>query len=92
MFLWSFETSTRKDNQMLQTWNAMFLSMLTFRALLAKLGVLQVLSHLLMTSMQLAVYFCAGSLETKNYTHYALNVPCYTHFTSPIRRYADILV
>ncbi|XP_071451988.1 DIS3-like exonuclease 2 [Hetaerina americana] len=24
--------------------------------------------------------------------HYALNVPLYTHFTSPIRRYADIMV
>ena len=24
--------------------------------------------------------------------HYALNVPFYTHFTSPIRRYADIIV
>ena len=24
--------------------------------------------------------------------HYALNVPLYTHFTSPIRRYADVVV
>ena len=24
--------------------------------------------------------------------HYALNVPLYTHFTSPIRRYADVNV
>lgn len=24
--------------------------------------------------------------------HYALNVPLYTHFTSPIRRYADVMV
>ncbi|KAG8228232.1 hypothetical protein J437_LFUL004357 [Ladona fulva] len=31
--------------------------------------------------------------EVEVYTHhYALNVPLYTHFTSPIRRYADIMV
>lgn len=27
-----------------------------------------------------------------SYLHYALSVPIYTHFTSPIRRYADIMV
>ena len=30
--------------------------------------------------------------EPHDYHHYALNVPLYTHFTSPIRRYPDILV
>lgn len=25
-------------------------------------------------------------------SHFALNVPYYTHFTSPIRRYPDIVV
>ncbi|KAA1466420.1 RNB-domain-containing protein [Dentipellis sp. KUC8613] len=39
-----------------------------------------------------AKYFCAGMLDIAKYHHYALNVPLYTHFTSPIRRYADILV
>lgn len=39
-----------------------------------------------------ARYFCAGMLDIAKYSHYALNVPLYTHFTSPIRRYADILV
>jgi len=31
-------------------------------------------------------------LDIAKYGHYALNIPLYTHFTSPIRRYADILV
>jgi protein SSD1 len=41
---------------------------------------------------QRARYFCAGMLDIAKYSHYALNTPLYTHFTSPIRRYADILV
>ncbi|KAF9464500.1 hypothetical protein BDZ94DRAFT_1321140 [Collybia nuda] len=39
-----------------------------------------------------AKYFCAGMLDIAKYHHYALNEPLYTHFTSPIRRYADVLV
>jgi DIS3-like exonuclease 2 len=30
--------------------------------------------------------------EPGEYQHYGLNFPLYTHFTSPIRRYADLLV
>lgn len=41
----------------------------------------------------MALYFCTGVVkEEQNFKHYALNVPLYTHFTSPIRRYADIIV
>ena len=47
---------------------------------------------LLRKAMQSASYFCAGMLDIAKYGHYALNEPLYTHFTSPIRRYADILV
>jgi protein SSD1 len=39
-----------------------------------------------------AKYFCSGMLDIAKYGHFALNVPLYTHFTSPIRRYADLLV
>lgn len=42
--------------------------------------------------MQLAKYFCSGDLDPKDWHHYALNVDCYTHFTSPIRRYPDVIV
>ncbi|TIC17179.1 RNB-domain-containing protein [Wallemia mellicola] len=38
-----------------------------------------------------AEYFCSGSVSKETFSHYGLAAPIYTHFTSPIRRYADIL-
>ncbi|NWW82413.1 DI3L2 exonuclease, partial [Climacteris rufus] len=53
----------------------------------------EVLTYMFSRPMQMALYFCTGVLEDETlFCHYALNVPFYTHFTSPIRRYADIVV
>jgi protein SSD1 len=52
----------------------------------------RVLEMLLRKATQRAKYFCAGMLDIAKYGHYAMNIPLYTHFTSPIRRYADIIV
>ncbi|VFQ59900.1 unnamed protein product [Cuscuta campestris] len=42
--------------------------------------------------MTQAVYFCSGDLSPPEFCHYGLATPLYTHFTSPIRRYADVIV
>ncbi|KAK1124762.1 hypothetical protein K0M31_006122 [Melipona bicolor] len=42
--------------------------------------------------MMQAVYFISGMLQPSDYYHYGLACPIYTHFTSPIRRYADVMV
>lgn len=53
----------------------------------------EVLTSMCSRPMQMALYFCSGMLrDEEQFQHYALNVPLYTHFTSPIRRFADVMV
>ncbi|KAF7464498.1 Hypothetical predicted protein [Marmota monax] len=53
----------------------------------------EVLTNMYSRPMQMALYFCSGVLQDQaQFRHYALNVPLYTHFTSPIRRFADVVV
>lgn len=47
----------------------------------------QVLTHLTQ-----ARYVCVEEREPDALSHFGLNFETYTHFTSPIRRYADLLV
>jgi protein SSD1 len=47
---------------------------------------------LVIKSMTRAKYFVSGKTTEDQYPHYALNLPVYTHFTNPSRRYADIIV
>jgi len=42
--------------------------------------------------MSPAQYFCSGEYRPMEWHHYGLAAPVYTHFTSPIRRYADVCV
>ena len=50
------------------------------------------ISALLLHPMNLAKYLVVGSSGPSAWRHYALCIPYYTHFTSPIRRYSDVVV
>ncbi|XP_073843165.1 dis3 like 3'-5' exoribonuclease 2 [Musca autumnalis] len=51
------------------------------------------LNMFLTKPMARARYYCSeGKSSEADFWHYALSIPIYTHFTSPIRRYPDIMV
>jgi len=54
--------------------------------------VLKCITEMLKLPMKAATYIAAGDFPDKAWAHFALNIPYYTHFTSPIRRYADVIV
>lgn len=47
---------------------------------------------LVVKAMSRAKYFIPSKIPDNTLSHYAFNVPLYTHFTNPSRRYADIVV
>ncbi|MCJ1308162.1 hypothetical protein MMC25_001814 [Agyrium rufum] len=47
---------------------------------------------LLLKTLTRAKYVVAGRTRQNTFSHFALNLPLYTHFTSPFRRYADLVV
>eukprot|EP00606_Chrysophyceae_sp_TOSAG23-5_P000154 GSChrysophyteH2.ASY1.ANO1.1106.1 assembled CDS len=52
---------------------------------------LRIVSIMLAKPIPEAQYIVAGE-DPAAWRHYALSIPYYTHFTSPIRRYADVMV
>jgi DIS3-like exonuclease 2 len=53
---------------------------------------LNVINRKFLTSLKQARYVCVENLDPEDFDHFGLNFEIYTHFTSPIRRYADLLV
>ncbi|KAF9166308.1 DIS3 mitotic control [Actinomortierella ambigua] len=53
---------------------------------------LRLLKTMATMAMSEASYISAGAYPVHDYAHYGLALDFYTHFTSPIRRYADLLV
>ena len=55
-------------------------------------GLRMCMESLLVKAMQRAKYCVGGKTSAEDMAHFALNLPLYTHFTNPSRRYADIIV
>ncbi|KAI8096174.1 uncharacterized protein BX664DRAFT_290910 [Halteromyces radiatus] len=51
-----------------------------------------VITTLVLKTMRPIKYFCTGSFDISRYHHYSMNLPLYTEFTSPSRKYASLMV
>lgn len=51
----------------------------------------QCVETLLFKCMSRGKYFVAGNQDPDSYGHYYFNLPLYTHFNAPLRRYADLI-
>ncbi|KAJ2639568.1 exosome catalytic subunit dis3, partial [Coemansia sp. RSA 1694] len=77
----------------LETGSSLALAQSLDRAVLASDPYFNNLLRILTTRcMMQAQYFCSGSCTPEEFRHYGLATAIYTHFTSPIRRYADVMV
>ncbi|KAJ2891382.1 exosome catalytic subunit dis3, partial [Coemansia aciculifera] len=77
----------------LETGSSLALAQSLDRAVLASDPYFNNLLRILTTRcMMQAQYFCSGSCTPEEFRHYGLATGIYTHFTSPIRRYADVMV
>jgi protein SSD1 len=52
----------------------------------------QCVEILLYKCMPRGKYYVAGKQDSDTFGHYYYNLPLYAHFTSPLRRYADLIV
>ncbi|KAG5417754.1 SSD1 [Candida metapsilosis] len=52
----------------------------------------QCVEILLYKCMTRGRYYVAGKQDPDSYGHYYYNLPLYTHFSAPLRRYADLIV
>jgi exoribonuclease R len=50
------------------------------------------INHIRILSFKSAEYITCKEIKEEDIKHYGLDIKYYTHFTSPIRRYADIIV
>ncbi|XP_020288243.1 DIS3-like exonuclease 2 [Pseudomyrmex gracilis] len=55
-------------------------------------SIIMAITNMCSKYMMRAEYVCTSDISSCDLRHYALNMPFYTHFTSPIRRYADCIV
>lgn len=52
----------------------------------------QLAAVLVLKTIDAPKYFCTGTFDIMKYAHFASGVPLFTHFTAPLRRYADVIV